>query len=139
MKNNSTTTLYLFLLISTTLLLAPTTTVLTYGTVLAKLAPCLGYATGKVAPAACCSGLWQLAHSAVIVTDRRAICTCLKNAVKVSPGVKGQYLSQVPKGLPHPSSFPYFTYHQLQPVSFHSFFLSSKSQIHIRILYHLIE
>ncbi|KAH7673710.1 Plant non-specific lipid-transfer protein/Par allergen protein [Dioscorea alata] len=100
MKNTSTTTLYLFLLlISTTLLLGPGTAAVTCGIVAAKAAPCLGFVTGKVAkvPAACCSGLWQLAHSAFTVTDRRAICTCLKNAVKAFPGVKEQYLSQVPK------------------------------------------
>ncbi|XP_039130946.1 non-specific lipid-transfer protein C, cotyledon-specific isoform-like [Dioscorea cayenensis subsp. rotundata] len=109
MKNTSTTTFYLFLLlISTTLLLAPATTAVTCGIVAAKAAPCLGFVTGKVAkvPAACCSGLWQLAHSAVTVTDRRAICACLKNAVKAFPGVKEQYLSQVPKACHIPVPFP---------------------------------
>ncbi|KAJ4702855.1 Non-specific lipid-transfer protein [Melia azedarach] len=65
------------------------------GTVDARAAAFVGFATGKAATPtpACCSGLQQLAQSVKTVDDKKAICRCLKAGAK-SLGGSGQILEQ---------------------------------------------
>ncbi|XP_058071692.1 non-specific lipid-transfer protein C, cotyledon-specific isoform-like [Magnolia sinica] len=71
---------------------------ITCGEVDVKAASCVNFVTGKVTavPAACCGGLQALVKKAVTVTDRRAICSCLKDGIKKFPGAKDQFLGKVP-------------------------------------------
>ncbi|KAL5841082.1 hypothetical protein ACOSQ3_011685 [Xanthoceras sorbifolium] len=70
---------------------------ITCGTVNAKAAACVAYATGKAAkpPPACCTNLQQLAQSVKSVKDKKDICRCLKAAGK-SLGVQDRYLTKIP-------------------------------------------
>ncbi|KAM0937310.1 putative plant non-specific lipid-transfer protein/Par allergen [Dioscorea sansibarensis] len=109
MKTNTICTLVLLLLVfSTCLNFSSAAATVTCNSITAEAAPCLSFITGKVRtpPAACCSGLKQIVHSGTTVTDRRAICQCMKNAIKEFPGVKEKYLSQLPKACHVSVSFP---------------------------------
>ncbi|KAJ4702841.1 Non-specific lipid-transfer protein [Melia azedarach] len=77
------------------------------GTVDAKAAACVGFATGKaVTPtSACCSGLQQLAQSAKTVDDKKASCRCLKAGAK-SLGVQDRFLSKIPEACNIKVGFP---------------------------------
>ncbi|KAL8512844.1 hypothetical protein ACS0TY_019107 [Phlomoides rotata] len=70
----------------------------TCGTVDSKASSCIAYASGKAAtPApACCTGLQQLAATVKTVDDRKAICRCLKAAVKNFAAVQDKFLSKIP-------------------------------------------
>ncbi|XP_038724911.1 non-specific lipid-transfer protein C, cotyledon-specific isoform-like [Tripterygium wilfordii] len=64
----------------------------------AKAAACVGFAMGRdsnLAPA-CCSGLQQLAATVKTLEDKKAICRCLKGAVKAFPSVKDSLLNKIP-------------------------------------------
>ncbi|KAJ4702840.1 Non-specific lipid-transfer protein [Melia azedarach] len=80
------------------------------GTVDAKAAACVGFATGKAATPtpACCSGLQQLAQSVKTVDDKKAICRCLKAGAK-SLGVQDRFLSKIPDACKIKVGFPVST------------------------------
>ncbi|KAL3833749.1 hypothetical protein ACJIZ3_008485 [Penstemon smallii] len=63
-----------------------------------KAASCISFATGKDAKPSvpCCAGLKQLAQSVKTVDDKKAICNCLKAAVKNFAGVQDRFLSKIP-------------------------------------------
>ncbi|GER48924.1 non-specific lipid-transfer protein [Striga asiatica] len=75
-----------------------TNAVVPCGTVDVKATSCIMYATGKDAKpsGACCAGLQQLAHSVKTVNDKKAICRCLKAAIKNFSGVQDKFLSRIP-------------------------------------------
>ncbi|KAF5725744.1 non-specific lipid-transfer protein D cotyledon-specific isoform-like [Tripterygium wilfordii] len=66
--------------------------------VTAKAAGCVGFAMGRdsTPSPACCSGLQQLAETVKTLDDKKAICRCLKGAVKAFPGVKDSSLNKIP-------------------------------------------
>ncbi|KAH7673714.1 Plant non-specific lipid-transfer protein/Par allergen protein [Dioscorea alata] len=101
-------TLLLLLLFSTSLYFSSAAATVTCNTITTEAAPCLGFITGKVPrpPAACCTGLKQIVKSGTTVTARRAICQCMKNAIKQFPGVKEKFLSQLPKDCHVSVNFP---------------------------------
>ncbi|KAH7673715.1 Plant non-specific lipid-transfer protein/Par allergen protein [Dioscorea alata] len=101
-------TLLLLLLFFTSLNFSSAAATVTCNTITTEAAPCLGFITGTVPspPAVCCSGLKQIVNSGTTVTDRRAICQCMKNAIKEFPGVKEKFLSQLPKSCHVSVSFP---------------------------------
>ncbi|CAA0823779.1 Non-specific lipid-transfer protein 12 [Striga hermonthica] len=78
------------------------------GTVDMKAASCISFATGKdkKPSAACCSGLQQLAQTVKTVEDKKAICRCLKTAVKNFSGVQDRFLSQIPTACKIRVGFP---------------------------------
>lgn len=80
------------------------------GTVDAKAAACVGFATGKAPTptSACCSGLQQLAQSVKTVDDKKAICRCLKAGAK-SLGVQDRFLSKIPSACGIKVGFPVST------------------------------
>ncbi|KAK9267873.1 hypothetical protein L1049_010310 [Liquidambar formosana] len=78
------------------------------GTVDAKAASCIGFATGKApkpAPA-CCAGLLKLAQTVKSVDDKKAICRCLKAGVKSFTGVQDRFLSKIPEACNIKVGFP---------------------------------
>uniref|UniRef100_A0ACD5TGE5 Uncharacterized protein n=1 Tax=Avena sativa TaxID=4498 RepID=A0ACD5TGE5_AVESA len=63
------------------------------------LMPCLGYVqSGGAVPQACCGGIKSLVSRASSTTDRRAVCSCLKNLAKAAAG-SGPYVDRA-AGLP---------------------------------------
>ncbi|KAK4488064.1 hypothetical protein RD792_003809 [Penstemon davidsonii] len=78
------------------------------GTVDMKAASCISFATGKDAKpsAPCCAGLQQLAQSVKTVDDKKAICSCLKAAVKNFAGVQDRFLSKIPTACNIKVGFP---------------------------------
>ncbi|GJM90852.1 hypothetical protein PR202_ga07172 [Eleusine coracana subsp. coracana] len=71
---------------------------LSCSTVYNTLMPCLGYVqSGGGVPRACCSGIQSLLAAARDRSDRRAICTCLKDVAAGAAG--GPYISRA-AGLP---------------------------------------
>ncbi|KAK4399471.1 UNVERIFIED_CONTAM: Non-specific lipid-transfer protein D, cotyledon-specific isoform [Sesamum calycinum] len=78
------------------------------GTVDMKAASCVAFATGKDPKPSptCCSGLQQLAQSVKTVDDKKAICRCLKAAVKNFAGVQDRFLSQIPAACNIKVGFP---------------------------------
>ncbi|KAL1829482.1 hypothetical protein ACET3Z_007894 [Daucus carota] len=77
-------------------------------TVTVKAAPCLNFARGVDATpsAQCCSGLTALASGAKTLDDKKAICNCMKNAVKNIKGVQDKYLSKIPTACKIKVNFP---------------------------------
>nr|ACM78614.1 lipid transfer protein 2 [Tamarix hispida] len=64
------------------------------GTVVSKLAPCLGFLRGGGSPPpACCSGIRNLQSMARSTPDRQAACGCLKSA---SAGVNMRNAAALP-------------------------------------------
>ncbi|KAK1375663.1 Non-specific lipid-transfer protein C, cotyledon-specific isoform [Heracleum sosnowskyi] len=99
----------MFVLLSVLFLVAQVTeAAVSCGTVTMKAAPCLNYAKGTdSAPSAqCCTGLTALATSAKTLDDKKAICNCMKNAVKNIKGVQDKYLSQIPTACKIKINFP---------------------------------
>lgn len=78
------------------------------GTVTMKAAPCLNYAKGvdAVPSTQCCSGLTALATGAKTLDDKKAICNCMKNAVKNIKGVQDKFLSKIPTACNIKVNFP---------------------------------
>ncbi|GFP95921.1 non-specific lipid-transfer protein c cotyledon-specific isoform [Phtheirospermum japonicum] len=73
-----------------------------------RAASCITFATGKVStpPAACCSGLQELARGVKTVEDKKVICRCLKSGVKNFAGVQDRFLSQIPNACKIKVGFP---------------------------------
>jgi hypothetical protein len=73
---------------------------LSCSTVYTTLMPCLGYVqSGGAVPRACCGGIKKLVSTARSTPDRRAACTCLKNAAAAAGAAGGTYISRA-AGLP---------------------------------------
>ncbi|XP_072986541.1 non-specific lipid-transfer protein D, cotyledon-specific isoform-like [Typha latifolia] len=96
--NTATSTSFFLFLLSSMLFLQSSHAAVSCSVVAMKAIPCVAFVTGKQPKPApgCCSGLQQLAHGAVTVVDRRAICQCLESGVKAFPGVQDRLLSQIP-------------------------------------------
>ncbi|KAJ3685369.1 hypothetical protein LUZ61_014533 [Rhynchospora tenuis] len=93
-------TLFILSLLLTSFLFSHTSNAtVTCGDVATKAVSCVPFVTGKQPKPTpvCCRNLKMLAASAKNVNDKRAICRCLKEGVNAFPGVKDNYLSQVPR------------------------------------------
>ena len=68
------------------------------GQVVSLLAPCMGYAMGRVAsPAAsCCSGVRGLNAAAATPADRKTTCTCLKQQTSGMGGIRPDLVAGIP-------------------------------------------
>ena len=71
---------------------------ITCGSIVSKLAPCLPYATHKVAalPSTCCSAISNIKAAASTTADRQAACSCLKSVAGKYAGLDLGLVSGIP-------------------------------------------
>nr|ABA33867.1 phospholipid transfer protein 1 [Zea diploperennis] len=80
------------------LLAATSEAAISCGQVASAIAPCISYARGQGSgpSAGCCSGVRSLNNAARTTADRRAACSCLKNAAAGVSGLNAGNAASIP-------------------------------------------